>query len=265
MIAAATALAASEGRPHRVEYRGSRCTTAYPDGTTSVEHYLNIFERQAPDCANSRALQQSRTGGSKTHRGSSPMQITNNDTQNPDDTYHNMRGGDVTSPIASTVIQALGMTFAEAAERAKRLLTEQDAQYDAGGYLSSEGEDARDERRQITGALLEARPQTVDDALAVLDRLLCPTTGLGIPGELLKEHLTALQNLRCFLLSLKTDSKPLDDVIGDFGAEAVEVLALPVSLPEEVIDAAVQATGCTKDGVRAGFAAIVNTYQRMVA
>ncbi|NUB25104.1 hypothetical protein [Azospirillum brasilense] len=95
----------------------------------------------------------------------------------------------------STMIPSIGLTFAGATSRAAALI---DAQIKLKG---SENPDANAERARLSAewsdllcTILTAEPATLADAVAVLDRLLCPHTGIG-GTDIEVEALTRLRDL----------------------------------------------------------------------
>ncbi|MFC5359065.1 hypothetical protein [Azospirillum himalayense] len=95
----------------------------------------------------------------------------------------------------STMIPGIGLTFTEATARTAALI---DAQNNLKG---SESPDANAERARLSAewsdllcTILTAEPATLADAVAVLDRLLCPHTGIG-GTEIEVEALTRLRDL----------------------------------------------------------------------
>ncbi|WP_188261964.1 hypothetical protein [Azospirillum tabaci] len=96
---------------------------------------------------------------------------------------------------ASTIIPGIGRTFTDAAARAAALIEAQN------NLQGSEHPDAEAERALLSGewgklvfAILTAEPATLADAVAVLDRLLCPHTGIG-GTDIEVEALTRLRGL----------------------------------------------------------------------
>ncbi len=100
----------------------------------------------------------------------------------------------------STVIPALGMTFAEASVRVRELLQAHSAVRGEDDESRRIRDELYDEWDRIGCAVLATPPQTLADALAVLDRLLCPETGM--PAGTSGMEVEALTRLRSFLATL---------------------------------------------------------------
>ncbi|WP_434617457.1 hypothetical protein [Azospirillum sp. B2RO_4] len=98
------------------------------------------------------------------------------------------------SSLATTVIPALGLTFREAADRARDLLTRAAASHerdeDDEGPAAAERLGWQGEANRLHDAILAAAPVTVADLSVKLERLTCPIFGVGV-----FVHPNHLQNL----------------------------------------------------------------------
>lgn len=104
-----------------------------------------------------------------------------------------------TAPAAagSTFIPSLGMTFADANTKACELLRAYSAIQGQDIVSEARRIELSDEWTRINQALFTTAPKTVADALAVLDRLLCPDTGVTAGSSGMEEG--ALTLVRRFL------------------------------------------------------------------
>ncbi len=111
-----------------------------------------------------------------------------------------MADSENTTTLPSSIIPALGMTFTEAAERARELLRACSAIEGEDSGSETRRNELSDEWNRIGCAVLTTPPQTLADGLAVLDRLLCPETGM--PAGTSGMEVEALTRLRGFLADL---------------------------------------------------------------
>ncbi|AIB13994.1 hypothetical protein ABAZ39_18865 (plasmid) [Azospirillum argentinense] len=116
---------------------------------------------------------------------------------------------------ASTMIPGIGLTFTDAAARAATLIEAQN------NLQGSEHPDAEAERALLSGewgklifAILSTEPSTLADAVAVLDRLACPHTGIG-GTDIEVEALTRLRDLLTRLVEQQEDSADRGQFIAD--------------------------------------------------
>lgn len=103
----------------------------------------------------------------------------------------------VPAPTASTFIPSLGMTFADADAKARELLRAFSAIKGEDSESEAQRNELSDEWNWINATLFTTTPATAADALAVLDRLLCPFTGIPVGTSGMEEG--ALTLVRGFL------------------------------------------------------------------
>lgn len=102
-----------------------------------------------------------------------------------------------TVPVSgASVIPELGMTFADASTRAAKLIAEQNALAGRGDSVANAHRDRLEvEWTDLLGAILGTEPVTMADGVAILDRLLCPFTGLSSGTDFETQALQRVRDL----------------------------------------------------------------------
>ncbi|CAO3445674.1 hypothetical protein [Azospirillum argentinense] len=170
----------------------------------------------------------------------------------------------------STTLTPIGITFAAAAERADDLIRQQ---RDLEDRDDDEAESLRStlyaECSRLHRSILKGDPQTLDDAVAVLDRLTCPTIGLssGLSGL----EVDAIEKVRAVICAAKAseaatlEAVAFNDTITAFDGAAEQALNMPATPTLGMLDAGAVAGGIGREQARAVYSAMAGAFANEAA
>ncbi|MBP2291062.1 hypothetical protein [Azospirillum rugosum] len=170
----------------------------------------------------------------------------------------------------STVIDTIGLTFVQAATRVAELIKEHD------GLDDREDEEADEVRaalyaswQDLQRVILAAEPQTLDDAVAVIDRLLCERSGMPAGSSPL--HAQAIERVRAVIQRARNaessaiEAAAFGDTIAAFAGEAEADLCAPSAPTVSMIEAGAAAAGIAPDEARAAYVAMTKAFRKEAA